>query len=222
MGFRSDQKYSHLLYKKHNIPYLVVLLQYYISLHLSHLYCRYFYITLLRDPVSRYLSEWQHQKRGEHWEDAKLRCDGRRVSLFEVRPCFQDTWEGVSLDEFMQCRDNLATNRQTRMLADLTQSECYKKSKLIEKDALRLESAKQNVEQMAFFGLTKYQKETQKLFEKTFNMKFKVDFKRLDDDMADIFVSEDEFLKMMSYIDLDIQLFLYAKDLFLQKVRSLM
>lgn len=182
---------------------------------------RYFYITLVRDPVSRYLSEWQHQKRGEHWEDAKLRCDGKRVSLFEVRPCFQDTWEGVTLDEFMECQDNLATNRQTRMLADLTQSGCYKKSKEIDKDTLRLKSAKENLEQMAFFGLTMYQKETQKLFEKTFNMKFKIDFRRLDDDTGDILVSEDEFLRMMKYIELDVQLYIHAKDLFLQNVRTL-
>ncbi|XP_045201453.2 heparan-sulfate 6-O-sulfotransferase 1-A-like [Mercenaria mercenaria] len=183
---------------------------------------RYFYITLLRDPVSRYLSEWQHQKRGEHWEDAKLHCGGKRVNLFEVRPCFQDTWEGVTLREFMQCKDNLATNRQTRMLADLTKSECYKKNKLIEKDNLRLKSAQENLEQMAFFGLTRYQRETQKLFEKTFNMKFKRDFERLDDDIDEVHVSEDEFLNMMSYIELDIQLYVHAKDLFMQRTRLLL
>ncbi|XP_060585135.1 heparan-sulfate 6-O-sulfotransferase 1-like [Ruditapes philippinarum] len=182
---------------------------------------RYFYITLIRDPVSRYLSEWQHQKRGEHWEDAKLRCDGNRVNLFEVRPCFQETWEGVTLNEFMACKDNLATNRQTRMLADLTKSGCYKKNKTMDQDDLRLKSAIQNIEQMAFFGLTRYQRETQKLFEKKFNMKFSRDFEGLDDDSEEVNVSEGEFLNMMKYIELDIQLYLHAKDLFMQKVKFL-
>lgn len=38
----------------------------------------------------------------------------------EIPPCYQgDNWEGVELDEFINCDSNLAANRQTRMLADL-------------------------------------------------------------------------------------------------------
>lgn len=34
--------------------------------------------------------------------------------------CYEaETWENVTLDEFMACKSNLATNRQTRMLAGL-------------------------------------------------------------------------------------------------------
>ena len=108
------------------------------------------------------------------------------------------------------------------MLADLSKSDCYKKNNPVEQGNLRLKSALENIEQMAFFGLTRYQRETQKLFEKTFNMNFVKDFERLDNDSEEINVSEDEFLDMMKYIELDIQLYLHAKDLFMQKVRFLL
>ena len=37
---------------------------------------RYFYISFLRDPVSRYLSEWRHVARGATWDGAELKCGG--------------------------------------------------------------------------------------------------------------------------------------------------
>ena len=40
--------------------------------------CRnFYYITMLRDPVSRYLSEWKHVQRGATWKTALHMCDGR-------------------------------------------------------------------------------------------------------------------------------------------------
>ncbi|XP_052216167.1 heparan-sulfate 6-O-sulfotransferase 1-A-like isoform X3 [Dreissena polymorpha] len=183
---------------------------------------RYFYITLLRDPVSRYLSEWQHQRLGQHWEDAKLQCGGKRVELFDIRPCFYDTWHGVSLDEFMECRDNLAVNRQTRMIADLTKSNCYYRRGITpEKRAeVQLESAKQNLQQMPFFGLTERQTETQHLFEKMFGRKFKTSFTYLNDAEEEDMISEDEFVHLMQHIELDMQLYLYAAELFKEKLRT--
>jgi len=83
--------------------------------------CRYHYITILRDPVKRYLSEWKHVQRGATWKDAKLFCNGRSATKDEVDFCYNGTdWSGVKLDEFLNCEDNLARNRQTRMLANLT------------------------------------------------------------------------------------------------------
>jgi len=35
------------------------------------------WITTLRDPVRRYISEWQHVSRGATWKNSKLRCDGK-------------------------------------------------------------------------------------------------------------------------------------------------
>lgn len=185
---------------------------------------RYFYITLLRDPVSRYLSEWKHQRLGNHWKDAKLYCNGKYLDFFDVRPCFNErTWEGVTFTEFMDCQDNLATNRQTRMLADLRLSHCYDRRVLKprERTPLILKSATQNVQHMAFFGLTEYQEETRKLFEHTFKLKFKKPFKTLLDDEADEIVTDKQYSRMMKYIEADVHLYQYAKQLFLERVKRI-
>ena len=73
-------------------------------------------MTFLRDPVSRYISEWKHTKRGITWDKSRLMCNGKPASKSEIVPCYdvEKTWEGVSLKKFMQCTTNLAINRQTR------------------------------------------------------------------------------------------------------------
>uniref|UniRef100_A0A673C5C6 Heparan-sulfate 6-O-sulfotransferase n=1 Tax=Sphaeramia orbicularis TaxID=375764 RepID=A0A673C5C6_9TELE len=70
--------------------------------------CRnFYYITMLRDPVSRYLSE-----------PALHMCDGRSPTQDELPTCYSgDDWSGVTLTEFMNCASNLANNRQTKMNA---------------------------------------------------------------------------------------------------------
>ena len=82
----------------------------------------------------------------------------------------------------MACEDNLASNRQTRMLADLRLVNCYNRTGMApaERDRTMLASAKRNLLDMAYFGLTEYQAESQALFEDTFNMDFKVPFEQLD------------------------------------------
>ena len=46
-------------------------------------------MTVLRDPVERYLSEWKHVQRGATWKAAGLRCNGRQATLQEVPFCFE-------------------------------------------------------------------------------------------------------------------------------------
>ena len=59
----------------------------------------------------------------------------------------------------MACSHNLASNRQTRMLADLSLVGCYNSSlSNAEKDRIMLASAKHNLQFMPFFMLTEYQK----------------------------------------------------------------
>uniref|UniRef100_A0A3Q3XJ18 Heparan-sulfate 6-O-sulfotransferase n=1 Tax=Mola mola TaxID=94237 RepID=A0A3Q3XJ18_MOLML len=76
--------------------------------------CRnFYYITMLRDPVSRYLSEWKHVQRGATWKTALHMCDGRSPTQDELPNCYSgDDWSGVTLTEFMNCPSNLANNRQ--------------------------------------------------------------------------------------------------------------
>ena len=49
---------------------------------------RYFYVTFLRDPVSRFLSELKHVQRGATWKDANHICNGRPPSPEELPDCY--------------------------------------------------------------------------------------------------------------------------------------
>ena len=59
----------------------------------------------------------------------------------------EENWIDVTLDEFADCESNLASNRQTRMMADLALVNCYNKSSmpLQERNKLMLASAKRNL-----------------------------------------------------------------------------
>lgn len=122
---------------------------------------RYFYITVLRQPIVRYLSEFRHVQRGATWKTSRHVCMGRQPTSSELPPCYTgDSWIGVNLEEFTNCDSNLATNRQTRMLSDLSLIGCYNKSTMTahDRDRLMLASAKRNLATMSYFGLTEYQK----------------------------------------------------------------
>ncbi|XP_038939488.1 heparan-sulfate 6-O-sulfotransferase 1 isoform X1 [Rattus norvegicus] len=182
---------------------------------------KFYYITLLRDPVSRYLSEWRHVQRGATWKTSLHMCDGRTPTPEELPPCYEGTdWSGCTLQEFMDCPYNLANNRQVRMLADLSLVGCYNLSFIPEskRAQLLLESAKKNLRGMAFFGLTEFQRKTQYLFERTFNLKFIRPFMQYNSTRAGgVEVDEDTIRHIEELNDLDMQLYDYAKDLFQQR-----
>lgn len=65
----------------------------------------------------------------------------------------------------MACPYNLASNRQTRMLADLSIVGCYNSTlSNTDRDRLMLASAKHNLQYMPFFMLTEYQKVCNNIF----------------------------------------------------------
>ncbi|EGW11305.1 Heparan-sulfate 6-O-sulfotransferase 2 [Cricetulus griseus] len=179
------------------------------------------YITILRDPVSRYLSEWRHVQRGATWKASLHVCDGRPPTSEELPSCYTgDDWSGCLLKEFMDCPYNLANNRQVRMLSDLTLVGCYNLSVMPEKqrNKVLLESAKSNLKHMAFFGLTEFQRKTQYLFEKTFNMNFISPFTQYNTTRASSVEINEEIQKRIEGLNfLDMELYSFAKDLFLQR-----
>nr|XP_033815311.1 heparan-sulfate 6-O-sulfotransferase 1 [Geotrypetes seraphini] len=182
---------------------------------------KFYYITLLRDPMSRYLSEWRHVQRGATWKTSLHMCDGRAPTLEELPSCYEGTdWSGCTLEEFMECPYNLANNRQVRMLADLSLVGCYNMSFLSESKRAQvlLESAKKNLRDMAFFGLTEFQRKTQYLFERTFNLKFIRPFMQYNSTRASGVDLETTTIQRIEELnDLDMQLYDYAKDLFQQR-----
>ncbi|RMC19884.1 hypothetical protein DUI87_03450 [Hirundo rustica rustica] len=181
----------------------------------------FYYITILRDPVSRYLSEWRHVQRGATWKASLHVCDGRSPTTEELPSCYTgDDWSGCSLQEFMDCPYNLANNRQVRMLSDLSLVGCYNLSVMPEeqRNKILLDSAKENLKRMAFFGLTEFQRKTQYLFEKTFNMNFISPFTQYNSTRAssmEIDKQTQQHIKALNFLDM--KLYDYAKDLFLQR-----
>ena len=141
----------------------------------------FYYGVVLRHPVLRYLSEYLHFKRNATWAKRRV-CGGREATDSEMPPCYpsfydKKPWPDLTIDKFLSCRSNWANNRQTRMLADMEWLGCYgnKLHPPKEKDKLMLASAKENLKNFAFFGLTEYQEESRVIFEHTFSMKLKVE-----------------------------------------------
>lgn len=120
----------------------------------------------------------------------------------------------------MDCPYNLANNRQTRMLADLSLVGCYNVSAMNEDErwAVLLESAKRNLRGMAFYGLTEYQRKTQYLFERTFKLAFIAPFTQLNGTRAssvDVPPETQHRIRLLNRWD--VELYEYARDLFLQR-----
>ncbi|KAG7282921.1 hypothetical protein CRUP_018421 [Coryphaenoides rupestris] len=176
---------------------------------------------MLRDPVSRYLSEWKHVQRGATWKTSLHMCDGRSPTQDELPACYGgDDWSGVPLADFMDCPSNLANNRQVRMLADLSLVGCYNLSSMndSERGQILLTSAMSNLKAMAFFGLTEFQRKTQYLFERTFRLRFIAAFTQINSTRAaNVDLSGAVRQRIARLNALDVQLYEYAKDLFLQR-----
>jgi hypothetical protein len=104
-----------------------------------------------------------------------LVCNSRLPTKEELPRCFNPVvgWGNVSLDEFLSCPYNLAFNRQTRMLADLSLIHCYNSDSMPskERDRIMLTSAKSNLKNMAFFGIKERMNESQEIFEKLFHLR---------------------------------------------------
>ncbi|XP_064639171.1 heparan-sulfate 6-O-sulfotransferase 2-like isoform X2 [Lineus longissimus] len=185
---------------------------------------RYLYITIVRDPVDRYLSEWRNVERGATWKNAELKCNGRQATLEEVPFCFEgENWEDVKLDQFTSCPHNLANNRQTRMLSNLSLVGCYNRSAMAEdeRNRIMLQSAKQNLRDMAYFGILEFQIYSQYLFEQTFRLRFIEKFVQLNvthSSVTDITPAQKQ--TVINLNKLDISLYQFARDLFLQRLRT--
>lgn len=176
---------------------------------------------MLRDPVSRFLSEWKHVQRGATWKTALHMCDGRPPTQDELPACYSgEDWTGVPLADFMGCPSNLANNRQVRMLADLSLVGCYSASAAgePERGGALLASAKANLRNMAFYGLTEFQRKTQYLFERTFGLRFIRAFTQISSTRAaSVGISGAVRGRIEGLNALDVELYEYAKELFLRR-----
>lgn len=184
---------------------------------------RLFFLTFLRNPLDRFVSEFRHVQRGATWKASKSHCKYHDTQL-----CYgsRQSWSNVSLEEFLSCPNNMAINRQTRMLASYDETMCdglFNKSAISTESNVILESAMDNLKKVAFFGLCEQQRASQLLFERTFNMRFVNNFKQSEDNKTRAFILElpdnvrDRILKINN---LDVKLYEYASNLFAQRLRD--
>lgn len=179
-----------------------------------------FYITILRHPFDRLLSEFKHVQRGATWKTSKFVCNNEE---YKPQACYKgDNWTNVTLPEFLDCPTNLAFNRQTRMLANLTEFGCNR-GRYIYGRAM-LESAKRNLRSLAYFGLTEYQEDSQYLFEKTFGLKFRnvlsqTPANKTHSNEAASTVTAKEISRIREVTNLDQELYNYAKILFFRRLK---
>ena len=188
---------------------------------------KYFYITFLRDPFDRYLSEFKQilRSRDKIWREFKFECKTKTFAPYKtLSACHKGpVWINLTFPKFIACPDkyNLAFNRQTRMLANLTEVECQN-NQLVYGEAM-LESAKRNLRSMAFYGLAEYQEESRYLFEKTFGLKFKRKFAQEPVNNTysynvGLTLTRQQKLRVREATELDRQLYNYAKTLFLERL----
>ena len=190
---------------------------------------RLFFITLLREPISRFISEWRHVQRGATWKSSIHKCGGKIPSDQQLPECYDGPdWMGVRLNEFISCKSNLAINRQTRMLSDLNLVGCYNNSyfgtnheAIKRRDIMMLQSAKDNLKNMAYFGLCENQSVSQYLFESTFNLRFNKPFIQLNETHSSLAlkgIDDDVLIKKINELNqLDVELYDYAKGLMYQR-----
>ena len=133
----------------------------------------------------------------------------------------------ITFELFMNCDGNQANNRQTRMLADYRNLKCEKVNSSATLETMQrrmLESAKHNLVQLHFFGLTEYQKETQILFENTFGIKFKEPGLTPRNTSASNLMSKinkDQLERVKKLNSLDIELYEFGKKIFFSRLKSI-
>lgn len=180
--------------------------------------CRnYHYLTILRDPVSRYLSEWLHTRRGADWTIFHT-CRGKKASPEDFPPCHKGlTWINVTLNDFMGCPTNPARNRQTYMLADMREVNCYNLTGMDDHVRHRriLLSAKRNLRSMPFFALSDFMNESLFLLQKTIGVTLKKPIAKHSMTKASLLHLNQKIIKKIQVLNkLDIELYEHAKKLF--------
>ena len=191
------------------------------------------FIVVLRHPVLRYLSEYFHVQRGASWS-YRHKCGGREVTTEEMPPCYPgyyagEAWENVTLTKFLSCEHNWANNRQTMMVADLESVGCFRRSFPTRQDRERLlQSAKDNLDKFAYFGITEYMEESALLFEKTFGMEFgdRLEQKPIQDlhsapMLQSLWSNQNFYDQILQANALDMELYDYALQLFTRRLKAI-
>ena len=111
------------------------------------------------------------------------------------------------------------------MLSNLELVNCYNTTGMArgERERIMLESAKENLLRMAFFGVTELQAESQDVFQRTFNMRFKTNFPQQSQVVASKALNglpeiKENEIKRLNH--LDVKLYTFAREVLLQRYES--
>ena len=145
-------------------------------------------ITFLREPIKRYISQ-VHYRLDNVWprDLSKNKCSN--FKLYDKNCNTSKERQDKTMQELIECEHNVAFNMQVRMLADYDDIGCHSLHcwmnqcplvVRVSNEKKLLESAKQTLVSMKFFGLTEYQELSEYLFEKSFNDKYKISTTTID------------------------------------------
>lgn len=93
-----------------------------------------------------------------------------------------------------------------------------------DRDRIMLASAKKNLQSMAFFGLTEYQKISQYIFEETFNLRFAIPFEQNNATVSSstlTTLTAKQTAKITDLNRLDIELYNFSKKLLFERFNKL-
>ena len=174
--------------------------------------------------MDRYLSEWKQTKeKGTKWLGHPTGCKETMRSRRNITLCYEgNDWSGVSLNDFLDCTTNPASNRQTWMLANLQDYGCKRLAKLSYeklKEKL-LENAKQYLRRMVYFGLAEYRNETYSRLGKTLEFEFNSSRKdtHTGSEVTLPDISEAQRKRIIKVNEMDMELYTYAKRLYSERL----
>ena len=112
------------------------------------------------------------------------------------------------------------------MLANLELVNCYNTSGMDReyRDMIMLESAKENLLRMSFFGLTELQAESQYIFQETFNLRFNTRFSQYGRDHASKIhdrLNDHKIGDIEQLNHLDVKLYEFAKKVMMQRFEAI-
>ncbi|KAH9503839.1 Heparan-sulfate 6-O-sulfotransferase 3-B [Bulinus truncatus] len=179
---------------------------------------RYHLMTMLREPTARYISEWLYLKNEEEhffkneprlFNNASIELQKKRVHCFVGIKT-----STLSLLDFLNCRENPANNRQTRMLANLTAVNSMGLSGQDYEMAM-LHSAQQTLLKLPFYGIINRPRDTFKLLEHELGIRFLKTFPHQETASEKHFSMEPEVYSRLKEVNhLDFKLFRFAEIYF--------
>ena len=212
---------------------------------LLSIHSQFHYVVLLRHPLLRYISEYLHVSRGACWRRDYFCADKQHTLNRRRKPppfgcpdhfqCNQNRLQrflsNLTLEKFAKCQDSWSANRMTISLADDIEATCWNKSRYTreQREQLLLTSAKSNLLNFSYFGISEFLSDSGVLFEKTFGVMLQNPVRNvsLNTSYVGKFIKSFNLAEKEIYnlvVDnnhLDLELYNYALEIFKTRMKSI-